>query len=445
MAQAISSKRLLQSLLFLQLTLVFFQLGIRHYLDTTLIRDVCLLLAILVYAFSSRKPVRRDPVSSIVWLMIGYGVILIFIHSLNGSSLLSAVTQFRNFFLPLAIVPIYRVVFLDEEFKSKIVNFVFILFVILLADVYLEFFFQLIGLSRDIFPWYPFQYTHLYRFSTAPDAIPGAVSPEQAPILGIQGWPLNTSATLLGLFAFVYPWLMNDNSNLKVMKFQSGSNMTKYLWLILCAGALIILQVKTTMIAFVVVILIDAFTRKGKAIKSFLTISLVFILVAALTKDFWAGIFEVFSDEFAEGELDYILNPETMGYLFNAFFSGSPIDLMFGADFSHLPNFENLEIRLLVFTLELGVVWLILFCIVYIRALKLGKRFLKKNRGVCLIDPLFVKGILLTLIAYLIDMLHYANQMYLFNIFFFGVMLALMSSIIIQNRYAKSISSSTGL
>lgn len=445
MAQALSSKRLLQSLLFLQLTLVFFQLGIRHYLDTTLIRDVCLLLAILVYAFSSRKPVRRDPVSSIVWLMIGYGVLLIFIHSLNGSSLIGAVTQFRNFFLPLAIVPIYRVVLLEKEFRSKIVKFVFVLFVILLVDVYLEFFFQLIGLSRDIFPWYPFQYTHLYRFSTAPDAIPGAVSPEQAPILGIQGWPLNTSATLLSLFAFVYPWLMADIFNLKVMKFQSGSHLTKYLWLILCAGALLILQVKTTMIAFVVVILIDAFTRKGKAIKSFFAISLVFILVAALTKDFWAGIFEVFSDEFAEGELDYILNPETMRNLFNAFFSGSPIDLLFGADFSHLPNFENLEIRLLVFTLELGVVWLILFCIVYIRALKLGKRFLRKYSCDGSIDPLFVKGILLTLIAYLIDMLHYANQMYLFNIFFFGVMLALMSSIIIQNRYAKSISSSTGL
>ena len=444
MAQAFSSNRILQKLLFLQLILVFFQLGLRHFVDSTLVRDICLILAIVISLLSARRVVPRDGITGSVWLYLCYGILIMSIHSLTGASVVSSVTQFRNFFLPLAIVPISKCLFVEKSFRLKLVKFIFALFVILLADVYVEYIFQLIGLSRDVFPWYPFQYTHIYRFSTAPDAIPGAINPEQAPILGIQGWPLNTSATLLGLYAFVYPLIMDTSSKSNVFYFQNKFPWVKYLWLILVAGALLILQVKMTMIAFIALITIHVFSRKGKVIKDVILISTLFLLVAALTKDLWVEIFQVFSDEFAEGEMDYILSAETLGNLFSVFFSGSPIDLFFGADFSHLPNFENLEIRLLVFTLELGIIWLIFYLIINIRTLRIGKRLLKKG-NLETTDSLLVKGIQLSLITYLIDMLHYANQMYLFNIFFFGVMLALMSSLIIQNRNANSISNSSCL
>lgn len=439
MAKVVSSNRILQKLLFLQLILIFFHIGIRYFIDNTLVRDVALLLSIIVFVLTSRRQVAQDRVSGISLWMLGYGVVVMIVHSFTGASVINAVTQFRDFFLPLAIVPIYRHIFLDQQFRLKIVSLLFILFSILLLDVYIEFFMRLAGMSRDILPWYPYQYTHLYRFSTSPDAMPNAISPDQAPILGLIGWPLNTSAVLMGLFAFLLPWIMADRQGLKLLKFQQRLSRIKIIYIILTAGAFLILEVKTSILAFVVILFIYFFSNKGKIIKNLLVIVSLFAIVAILTKDFWFGLFETFAEEFADGELEYILSSQTMSSLLGAFLTGSPLGFLFGADYSHLPYFENLEIRLLVFTLELGIIWLILYCIMMGRVLITNRKFLR-SRKLGPADSLLAKGVQLSLIAYLIDMLHYANQMYLFNIYFFGVMLALISSLIIQQRNAKSIS-----
>lgn len=439
MAYSLTSNRLLQKLLFLQLILIFFHLGIRYFIDSTLVRDAVLILAIIVYTLSQRTAEARDQVSSSTIWMICYGVVIMIVHSLTGDSALNAITQFRDFFLPLTIVPIYKTVFTDRHFRMKTVNLLFVLFAILLIDVYFEFFVRLLGFSRDFLPWYPYQYTHLYRFTTAPEPMPNAISPEQAPILGIFGWPLLTSAALMGLFAFLLPWIMADNSKSVELKFQKRLSRVKYLFIVVVAGAFLILEVKTSILAFLVILFIFFFKADRKALKSIMLITFFFVITAYLTKEFWIGVFESFADELAEGELDYILSFETMTSLFGAFISGSPIDFLFGADFSYLPHFENLEIRLLVFTLELGVIWLFLYCILISNVFKSG-RYLLSKRQIEGADSLLVKGIQLSLIAYLIDMLHYANQMYSFNLFFFGVMLALISSLIIQSKNAQNIS-----
>ncbi len=423
----------LKWLLLAQLILVYFQLGLRQFLDSSLFRDFFLIIITITFFFSTRQRYKSDRLSRVVALILVYGVIVMLVHSFTSDSVLASVTQFRNFFFPLLIVPIFKGVFLNERYRLQLVNLFYYLFIILLIDIYVEYLLYLFDVSRDFLPWYPYQYAHLYRFTTAPDPIPTAVSPDNSPILGLFGWPLNSSAVLLGLFSFIFPWLLSNDVDTKIFAFQRQKSSIKYFLVLLVIGALFILQVKTTIFALFVILLLYFNSFKKLAIKVLPILVVAFVIIAASTKDLWIETITDFQKELDEGEMALIFDPILIGNLINSFLSGSFVDFLFGADFSHISLLEDLEIRLIYFTFELGFLWVVLFCVISWSVISVCKR-LRRNVLITKTDSIMLHGIFLSYIAYLVDMLHYANMMYLFNIFFVAVMLALLSSLTIQYR-----------
>jgi hypothetical protein len=106
----------------------------------------------------------------------------------------------------------------------------------------------------------------------------------------------------------------------------------------------------------------------------------------------------------------------------------SPIKFLFGGDISSLLENAFLELRLLLFTVNYGVIWLFLY-------LKLNYVFLKKaisnfySTDFILQDRYFSLSIFLLIIAYLLDSLHYARIMYYPNIDIYFVLLGVFSNV----------------
>ena len=424
----------LERLVIIHLYLLFFQYAIRWYADISLVRDICIFAILIVYYTKVRRHTFRDnSLSKYLKGMSCFGVIAVITH-LTYSNVLGIIIEYRNFFFPFLLVSPLTCLFSNESFIYKLYKYIWFLFAILIVDIYLEWLMDLFNISRDILPWYRYQYLHCNRFTTAEDPIPNAIGTEFSPVLGFIGWPNATSCTLVALYSLFAPFLLSQGTQ-GTLFFEKYSNKQKYFVILASIGAMAILGIKTPIAAFCVVNLILISRSNKSIIKQILIVAFIATLLAYFTRNLWMESFDVLYNETQgeDGAFMYIFSLQTIFAILSSLINSSPFTILFGGDFTSLPFYEMIEIRLLTFTLQYGIIWFVLFCAVMYKSI-VQTRLLAYRYDQNSTKYKVITGILLMLIVYYIDMLHYANMMYLFNLSLFIVMISVISSLISNNK-----------
>ena len=210
--------RLMRMLLFIHILIVSFQLPFRAIvLDTTYIRDILpftivfLLLGIVATSGSFSIKRRYFLLDKIFLAYLLLGIVLIIFWLASGISPLLAFREFRNFFFPFVLFFVAKKTLFSSHHRVKIANIFFLISLTFLLTTFVEYLLiEVIGYSPYIFPWYRYIFLNSYRFygNLAGKGI-GYIIPEDTSVLGLLGWQHATAATIMVLFAFSYPYLLN--------------------------------------------------------------------------------------------------------------------------------------------------------------------------------------------------------------------------------------------
>lgn len=455
MKYVFKKSKIVEYLIYLHILLISFQLAIRELLiDTTFIRDVILIIILLVWSFKKKeKSLEYQKKHGIVlWLkyIIVYGIAMSFIQIIYGISVLNVLLQFRNIFLPLFLFFVGKSIYSTEQKRISLINFIYFLFILILVDVWIEHLAFSVGFSKYSFPWYTYQFNHSYRYLTSPDAAHDAVNPEDSPIIGILGWPHATSATFFALFSFLITFFLNKNkSQINTINSPKPSllvNWKIYGIFVLSIFVLIFLGVKMQLISFFPIILILFYINPNKKFSNFIGPFLFLCTILLFTKEFWMeSVISKFEIAFAEknesgSNIWLIFDFELLKNLLSYFSNISPVYIFWGGyDYSHLWFYQYLEIRLLNFSLQLGILWLFFFLGLILSSINYCLKLIRNNL-LSYNDKQFALGTLLLIVAYSIDTLHYSRLMYWPNIDIFVVILGALSNIKIEkkNEYLKT-------
>ena len=76
--------------------------------------------------------------------------------------------------------------------------------------------------------------------------------------------------------------------------------------------------------------------------------------------------------EETEGEygMSYIFDQAVITALLSSAFSGSPLALLFGTDITNNSMYSLLEVRIIVHTIQFGVIWLIIYGMISFYSIK---------------------------------------------------------------------------
>jgi len=441
-----SGARVLQTVVLAHIILVTFQFLIRALVfDTTFYRDALLILAVIIWAYTLVKDKdivgdrRLNWLDRLVVLYIGYGLAMVGISLLNGVSLLSGITQFRNYFLPVALYFVAKKAFATARGQSALVNVIMIINILLIIDVIGEFLVQQSGASLSTIPWYPYMFKTGDRFIGNEVGSPGYILPENTPILGILGYPHYTVALLVAVFAFTYPFFIEK----RLSEFGPGLSSligrvpvrVRQFLALLTILAVFILGVRAHLLSLVFVFMILPFFTQPKVVVRNLLILLAAVTLLAAVGLLEPGYLErlqegFFSSGQRDSSLSLILSVREI-----AFIVGSPVQqFLFGnADvysdmFGEVGSFE---LRLLFFTAAFGVVWLSLFTGVFTLGLIYARR-IWTNHNLPQATRTFAIGAVGLLVIYLIDVGHYARTMFAPNIDIWVVCLGALSAIVSQ-------------
>lgn len=442
-------------LLFAHVIVLTFQITLRQVLiDTTYWRDVILVLIIVLW-FAQRLQAgnitySRHAFSPERWivLLILYGLVVVVIQLLNDVELLLALRDFRNQFLPLVLFFVAKTVFGTEQRRARLVNFIFYLMCVLAVGVLVEELLFLLGISRSILPWYQFSFINTGRFVGNSIGVVGDLFPEDAPILGLLGWPHQTSAYFLALFAFCMPFILARSSDAhlaRVLVRPQGLKPWMQTGLLLqCIAVLVVLGVKTSIITFMVLWLLLLFVMRHRTLWSQLVPVALFIAVMLLAFERYQ---EILIGKIEQGFVGTDKDEAIISIIFNAdtyravieTLSNTSIDfILFGGyDFSDYWFYTFLEIRLLFFALKFGGIWLFLF-LGLVGSVIWRCVGIARQRGVVPFDQLFGLGCLTMMLAYFVDMLHYGRIMDWPNIDVFAVVIGAMSSITSTHRASSA-------
>jgi hypothetical protein len=408
--------------LYLQLFLMLFILGIRNYIDFSLLREA--ILAYILIIFSKIRYVNKSKLKNWISWYLCIGILIEFMHIVGGYELVTALTEYRNFFLPFTLAFPASAVFINEQSRQNLLSIASLLLIILTIDVLLEWIMMLVGFSRDFIPWYQYQYLHLYRFNTSESPMVGAISPADAPVLGLMGFPNETSTTLTALLALNLPLLLS-NKPIYIFNRCIRKASIKIVILFLSIIAIAILGIKTPMAALGIIIIIMIFKSSKKQIRKFGIFAILFVCFALCSYEYWSDSFNDLIEETAGGETSYIFNFKLFSAVWNHFLEST--SFLFGDDFTNSSFYQFLEVRIINFTLALGVIWLICMSGIFITAIKRANRAFV-NASLRRYDKELYLGIYFMLIVYIVDAFHYTNVMYSFNINIFAISLGLLMS-----------------
>lgn len=425
-------KKTLYIVLSIHVFILLFQLSFRQlFLDTTFIRDIGIFILCAIYITRDKKNTNiKDSLGGIVNIYLWYGVLMSIFHLLDGIPFLGVIADYRNHFFPFVLFFVSLYILQDIKYRKKWVDLLYWVFIIMLVDIYIEKAMDIAGISRVSLPWYQYQMAHYYRFTELETGSRMLANPETIPILGLLGWNNVTACGLTALFSFFVPFLLQKGIHEKGMpRVARLSKIQKIVLLVATIAALIILEIKTPFAALVVVFFIYMLqTGKRDLIRTIVPIVIIGCLVAYFTFSLWQDIFqELFEETTGEYGFSYIFDQNVIGALLSAAFSDSPLAFLFGTDITNNSMFDLLEVRLIVHTIQFGVLWLITYSLVYIFAFKAYNK--TKKIRLQPFDKLLAMGSMLLIVSYVVDFLHYAHVMFLFHIDIFVVTLAVLVSV----------------
>lgn len=413
--------------------LLLFQLSFRQLIvDTTFVRDFGLFLMCFIFFGGQRERIKeKDTLTTLVKIYLLYGILMSLFHIVDGEGVLNTIVEYRNHFFPFILFFIAVYLLRDVKYRKKWVDFLFVVFIILLVDVYVEALMDMAGISRGVLPWYQYQFTHYYRFTDTDAGAKIVVNPEKSPILGLLGWNNPTSCAITALFSFFLPFLLRPRikKSAEMPKVACLSSFSKVLLFILTIGALAILTIKTPFVALAFVFLLYLMKGgKNKNAKTIVAVTVITVIVAYLTFPLWGEtFFELFEETQGEQGMSYIFDQTVIATLLSVAFSGSPLAFLFGTDITGNSMYTLLEVRLIVHTIQFGVIWLIIYGLISVYSLKTYNIINRCNRAT--FDQMAATGAFLLVVSYLVDFLHYAHVMFLFHYDIYVVSIALLVAI----------------
>ena len=411
-------RKQLFTLLILHFIVLLFQASLRQlFFDTVFYRDMGIFVLFLMYITTSSNTSTNDKSSISKWIKgyIIYGVIIIFLHSVNGFSLLESVVQFRNHFFPFVLFFVSYLIFRENQYRKKWIDFIFVLFLIMLFDIYLEYTLGYVGLSKSILPWCQYVAAHSEYIETS-DRI---YSIDEVPVIGLLGWHNPSACAFTALFCMLMPFLLNtksmSNEAPMVMRL---STFKKVILCILSLGAIVFLETKTPIVSLILAFIVYTRFSKNNNFKMYLSIAVILVIVAFLTVDLWSSIVTENIEEVSgdESSFLYLFSMDTIGGLFSALFDDSILSVFTGGDFTNNYWYNFIEVRLVSFTLCFGLIWLFIIIGIFMSTINVSMYVKKRIANLDEIDQLLMIGSVLLLINYAIDMLHYIHVMYFFHL-----------------------------
>jgi hypothetical protein len=295
-------------------------------------------------------------------------------------------------------------------------------------------------ISKYFFPWYGFWFDKSYYFyGNLVSSEGGVVAPDNSSVLGIFGWPHFTAATLIALFAFIYPFIVERQQRHIVREnpvwiTRLSSRFFYFLILVIVIFDLFVLAVKMPMFIFLfIVLLFGPFLVKKKNIGRGLVIIVCLAVVVLANKN----IFEFILSLYVKGFVAQSSLPGT----FTAMFPSNPVYAIIDQGILNIPfgiwdPTGGSEMRLLNYTLHLGLVWLVLFLSIVAVSLKSVRKILRIYPKAS-IEYLFSVAAIYLIMAYFIDTVHYARVMWPPNYDIFAVTLGALSNIRFDNKSVK--------
>ena len=397
------------------------------FVDTIFLRDFVIILVLLSCILLKVNVLYSSRIHYLVASYLFLGVFLMLAQFLMGVAINQVLLGFRNYFFPMILFFFAFKIFRSDENKLAFLRFIFFIFLLLIFDIWFEYLYFKTDLPKSVLPWYAYQFENSYRFTSSDVANVDSVDPSQTPILGILGWPHATSATFLSIFLFLFPFIFDAWK----LNFFRLNKLKKFLIFLFSFGAVIVLGVKMQIIfllfALPLMVMLDYRTYLSK----FLKVVPIGLFVLILTRNFW---FETIINrwniafigtESADASFGYIFDRDIFSGVFEALFSGNYFFLFFGGlssmDFWFL---EFLEIRLISYTLDFGVIWLVLF--VFLLFFTCYFAFGRYKGRITPFESYTYFGFILFVLSFLFDSLHYFRLMNFPNLDMLAVMLGMV-------------------
>ena len=440
-------RNVLSGLIYFHLFILFFQIPLRAIiLDFTFWRDIGIFLIILVWfayrlIFCKITFSKKISLEKIVTFFIFYGIINVFVNLIDGVSLLGASTSFRNHFFPFLLFFPACYVFKDVKNQKQLMYFLsLILFVYMLTPL-IEVILKNANFPLSQIPWYHHSFNNSTRFEGSESG--AYIDIENSPILGLLGYPHYTVVTIVALFALIYPFLfaeldsVRDGSNFKI----GTSKYHKFFLLFLFFSSILIFQVRTHMISAFLVLFLFAPRKMDKRKNLILVLALLLFLI--FFSFFDSGGLGSIAERFIVGfignddnisSFSAIMSVNELYFLINS----DLIDLFFGHGYNAVSNvtFDEFlqvnstgwEVKLLFYTAVYGLLWLILFIWINVKALayvKLNYKLFDINS----FQYLYSHGFKVMIIVFLIDAGHYMRMMAWPNLDIWIICLAVLTAI----------------
>jgi hypothetical protein len=415
-------------LLCLHLLLLFLQLPIRQLIiDTTFIRDIIIIFVFLYLLFTTKNLSFNSTIRNLVLILLLFGVLITIFQIINGIDPIYCIVNYRNYFFPFILFFISNKIFLNDRNRKSFIIFLYFLFLFLLVDIWFEYFIFQTKLPKTILPWYSYQFQNSYRYTTSSNSNIDSVDPSQTPILGILGWPHATSATFLSLYLFILPFIID----IQKQNFFKLNRVKKFLLMIFSIGAIIILGVKMQIFILLFflpfIVLLDWKLYFFKFVK-YIPVSLFLLII---TEPFWYNsIINRFNIAFVGNEasgstFSLIFDFEIIKSVIQSIFSNNIFNLFFGGyNTSDFWFYYFLEIRIINYTFEFGLIWLLLFT--FIISYSVSYSYKKYKKTIIPIDKYIFLGFILFIMSFVFDSFHYFRLMNWPNIDILAILLGIV-------------------
>jgi hypothetical protein len=370
------------------------------------------------------KPIFSKQISlkTAIAVFIIYGIINLFVNLFYGMSLLEASTNFRNYFLPFLLFYPACDAFKNTRNQQHLISFLAIVLLFYVFSPILELLLKISNFPLAKIPWYGYTFAHSDRFEG--NELGGYISREESPILGFLGFPHYTVVPIVGLFALIFPFTFTDDRlNRDENKFRIGkSPYYKYFLFFLFFSSIFIFQVRTHVISAFLVLFF--FALKNARVGRYLLATVVgFILILfSIPGSEWLGSTV---DQFIAGfigsndrisSLSVIMSLNELLFIFNS----GLIELFFGHGYNSVANatFDEFlganstgwEVKIIYFTAVHGLLWLILFVWINLKAfsyIKSNIRRFPQNS----FEYMYSMGLKVMMLVFLLDAGHYMRMM----------------------------------